>query len=247
MLRALTTLLALAVAVLLASAPAASAQTIERSCSNYLTQETAQWFFWSVGGPESDPYNFDPDRDGVACEELPCPCRYVTPDAPPAPTAPPAPAAAAPSRSTTRAPRAVTARVRVVRVVDAKTIRVRGPAGTANVRLLGLVTPSSRQCGGTSARRMLSRLARRNERIVLRTDPRTPMFDRQRRILAYVTGSDRRLMQTEMLRRGYARVSTAKPRFRRYRSFANAHRRARKARKAMWRTCGSKFARRVKR
>jgi endonuclease YncB( thermonuclease family) len=238
MLRSLTTLLALAVALLLASVPAANAQTIERSCSNYLTQETAQWFFWSVGGPESDPYNFDPDRDGVACEELPCPCRYVTPPAPETQAAPPAPGvAAAPSRAT-RAPRAVTARVRVVRVLDAKTIRVRGPAGTADVRLLGLVTPRARRCGATTARRTLSRLARRGERIVLRTDPTVPMFDRAGRILAYVTGSDRKLMQTEMLRRGLARISTAKPRFARYRSFLSAHRKARKAKRALWRTCG---------
>jgi endonuclease YncB( thermonuclease family) len=240
--RALTILAALAVALLLGFASSASAQTIERSCANYLTQETAQWFFWSVGGPESDPYNFDEDRDGVACEHLPCPCRYVRAEpasAPPAPVAPPS----APVRAAAR----TSIRGTVVRVLDARTLRVRTASGTGDVRLLGIVAPEKarRHCGSTKASAMLSRLARRGERVVLRTDPRLSTFDRAGRVLAYVTGSDGKLLQTEMIRRGYARVSTAKPRFQGYRSFAAAHRRAKKAKKAMWRSCRGNFSRRA--
>jgi len=243
--RTLTILAGLAVTLLLALAPSASAQTVDaqRSCDQYLTQETAQWFFWSVGGPESDPYNFDPDRNGVACEHLPCPCRYVDGLTPPAPALPIAPAT---TNGSKRAAAVTSVRAKVVRVVDGKTLRVRGSFETGDVRLLGIATPhaSKRHCGATSARAALSPLARRNEDVVLTIDPKTPMFDKAGRLLAYVTGSDRRLMQTEMLRLGYARASTAKPRITRYSSFVNAHRKAKKAKKALWRTCGGNFSKR---
>ena len=239
--RAPAILTALLFAVLLAAAPSAQAQTVERSCENYLTQETAQWFFWSVGGPEQDPYNFDGDRDGIACEHLPCPCRYVPAEPAPAPVA----AAQAPTVVKPVASRATTVRGTVVRVLDATTLRVRTASGTGVVRLLGVVAPSKsrRQCGSTNAAKALSRLARVGERVVLRVDSKAALMDKAGRLMAYVTGSDGKLMQTEMLRRGWARVSTTKPRIDRYRSFAAAHRSARKAKRAIWRTCGGNFQR----
>ena len=234
-------LTALLFAVLLAAAPAAQAQTTEqRSCDQYLTQETAQWFFWSVGGPEEDPYNFDADRDGIACEDLPCPCTF-TPAEPAPQTVAQAPIVS-PARSGARA---TTVRGTVVSVIDATTLRVRTSAGTGVVRLLGVVAPSKskRQCGSTNAAKALARLARRGERVTLRVDSKVALMDRAGRLMAYVTGSDGKLMQTEMLRRGWARLSTTKPRFDRYRSFAAAHRSARKAKRAIWRTCGGNFQR----
>jgi hypothetical protein len=45
--------------------------TIERTCSDCATQGEAQRLFLAVGGPRVDIYDFDRDRDGVACEDLP--------------------------------------------------------------------------------------------------------------------------------------------------------------------------------
>lgn len=43
----------------------ASAQTRDYDCGDFRTQEQAQQVYESIPG---DPYNLDPDRDGVACE-----------------------------------------------------------------------------------------------------------------------------------------------------------------------------------
>jgi len=43
----------------------------DRDCSDFATQEEAQAFFLSQGGPENDPHHLDADNDGIACESLP--------------------------------------------------------------------------------------------------------------------------------------------------------------------------------
>lgn len=43
----------------------------DRDCSDFDTQEEAQEFFESEGGPDEDYHNLDRDGDGVACETLP--------------------------------------------------------------------------------------------------------------------------------------------------------------------------------
>lgn len=40
-------------------------------CSDFSSQEEAQDFFESEGGPDEDFHNLDRDGDGVACETLP--------------------------------------------------------------------------------------------------------------------------------------------------------------------------------
>ena len=40
-------------------------------CSDFSTQDEAQEFFESEGGPDDDPHNLDRDGDGIACETLP--------------------------------------------------------------------------------------------------------------------------------------------------------------------------------
>lgn len=40
------------------------------SCDDFETQEAAQEFYEESGGPTIDVYALDPDRDGIACEEL---------------------------------------------------------------------------------------------------------------------------------------------------------------------------------
>jgi hypothetical protein len=44
---------------------------IERKCSDCPTQADAQRLYVAVGGPRVDIYDFDRDKDGIACEDLP--------------------------------------------------------------------------------------------------------------------------------------------------------------------------------
>jgi hypothetical protein len=44
---------------------------VERKCSDCKTQADAQRLFQAVGGPRVDIYDFDRDKDGLACEDLP--------------------------------------------------------------------------------------------------------------------------------------------------------------------------------
>lgn len=51
-----------------------TAAAADRDCSDFSSQRAAQDYFVSKGGPSSDPDRLDRDRDGVACEEVSCPC-----------------------------------------------------------------------------------------------------------------------------------------------------------------------------
>lgn len=42
----------------------------DRDCTDFSTQEEAQDFFESEGGPRTDYHNLDRDGDGIACESL---------------------------------------------------------------------------------------------------------------------------------------------------------------------------------
>ncbi len=42
----------------------------DKDCKDFHTQQEAQDFFISQGGPASDSHDLDRDRDGVACEDL---------------------------------------------------------------------------------------------------------------------------------------------------------------------------------
>ena len=45
--------------------------TTDMDCTDFPTQEQAQAFFISQGGPGKDPHRLDSDSDGVVCESLP--------------------------------------------------------------------------------------------------------------------------------------------------------------------------------
>ena len=47
------------------------AATGDYDCGDFDTQDEAQDFFESEGGPDEDYHNLDRDGDGVACETLP--------------------------------------------------------------------------------------------------------------------------------------------------------------------------------
>jgi hypothetical protein len=44
---------------------------VERTCNDCPTQADAQRLFVAVGGPRVDIYDFDRDKDGIACEDRP--------------------------------------------------------------------------------------------------------------------------------------------------------------------------------
>lgn len=61
-----------AVLLLLSSPPPASAG--DKDCADFKNQKKAQKFF-KKHNPKKDPHYLDADNDGVACEELSCPCK----------------------------------------------------------------------------------------------------------------------------------------------------------------------------
>lgn len=62
------------------------AQALDYDCADFANQAEAQEYLLP-----GDPYRLDGDGDGVACEDLPCPCSYALPEAPPPPPPPPPP------------------------------------------------------------------------------------------------------------------------------------------------------------
>jgi hypothetical protein len=57
---------------------------VDYDCANFANQAEAQEYLLP-----GDPYGLDGDNDGVACEDLPCPCSNVAPPPPPPPPEPP--------------------------------------------------------------------------------------------------------------------------------------------------------------
>jgi hypothetical protein len=51
-----------------------SARAADRDCPDFPDQRSAQDFFESRGGPIVDPHRLNDDDDGLACDDLPCPC-----------------------------------------------------------------------------------------------------------------------------------------------------------------------------
>ena len=78
-------------------------QVDDRDCADFGSQQEAQEFYEQQGGPANDPHDLDPDRDGVACEEVGA---QASPGASPAasPAATTAPATATPAPTPTATP-----------------------------------------------------------------------------------------------------------------------------------------------
>lgn len=64
-------LLLLAVACMAVAASSASAAARDYDCADFANQAEAEEYLLP-----GDPYNLDADNDGIACEDLPCPCSY---------------------------------------------------------------------------------------------------------------------------------------------------------------------------
>src|ERR1700733_6644675 len=54
-----------------AHTPGASAHRRDYDCEDFANQAEAEEYLLP-----GDPYNLDADNDGIACEDLPCPCSY---------------------------------------------------------------------------------------------------------------------------------------------------------------------------
>lgn len=140
----------------------------------------------------------------------------------------------------------------VTRVIDGDTLVARTAYGESTVRLLGIDTPETKkpgtavECGGPQAARVMRRVARPGESITLRTDSTQDTVDRYGRLLAYVTGSDGRLLQVDVLQAGWAKVYVFETRFKRYARFAAVQRSARRAKRGLFRRCGGRVHRRAR-
>ena len=66
-----------ALALCLVAAPSASAaRHRDYDCADFANQAEAEEYLLP-----GDPYNLDADNDGLACEDLPCPCDYTPAEA----------------------------------------------------------------------------------------------------------------------------------------------------------------------
>ncbi|HEV7483841.1 MAG TPA: excalibur calcium-binding domain-containing protein [Solirubrobacterales bacterium] len=65
-----------------------TARALDYDCSDFSSQAQAQEYLLP-----GDPYRLDADHDGIACEDLPCPCSSAQPAPPPSPPAAVAPPA----------------------------------------------------------------------------------------------------------------------------------------------------------
>lgn len=227
--RLLTALLAAAVSLAGLSLGGPAHAVADRDCGDFDTQAQAQRFFVEQGGPRSDPHALDGDRDGTACESLPCPCSSGGGGSPDG----------SGGAGGDRPRRQVAV---VARVVDGDTVAVRlRPGGAARtVRMLGIDTPEvhgGTECGGPAASRFLTRALPVGERVVLRSDLGQDDADRYGRILRYV-GLDGRDVNRAVVASGHSRVYVhAGDPFARVRGYRAAESSARAAVRGLWATC----------
>lgn len=125
----------------------------------------------------------------------------------------------------------------VVRVVDGDTIHVRLGDRVEKVRYIGVNTPElhhparGEEPGGREAARENRRLVM-GRRVRLELDVQTR--DRYGRLLAYVWVGDR-MVNAELVRRGFAQAMTVPPNVRYQALFLRLQREAREAGRGLWR------------
>lgn len=246
---------AAAAAFILLPSTAMATHGFDRDCSSFANQTAAQNHLLAHPG---DPDGLDADRDGRACESLPCPCGATgaPPLPPPAPVPPPPPAPVPPPPLAPEAPSEPlldSQPARVLRVTDGDTLKVRLSGGrTVDVRLIGIDTPETRkpgtavECGGPEATARMKKLAFSNGvgRVVkLRSDPTQDRVDRYGRVLAYVGGGGVDFGHT-MILSGWAKTYVYERDFQRVAKYRTAQRSARSAKRGVWRKCGGNFHRR---
>lgn len=198
----------------------------DRDCSDFSNQKQAQEFFVKKGGPSKDPHRLDGDRDGVACEALPCPCSQAT-------------GGGGGSTGSGTKPKKTVVRS----VVDGDTIKVRHRGREKSVRLIGIDTPEvygKRECGGRQASRSLKRMLDPGERIKLIPDRTQARRDRYGRLLRYVEDGGRDVGKRQIAR-GWARVYVFERRFERVNKYRRSQKRAKRADRGAWSKCNGRF------
>jgi endonuclease YncB( thermonuclease family) len=216
----------------LAVAAASPARAQDRDCSDFDNQAEAQQFYENSG--PGDPHGLDgDDNDGRACESLPCPC-----------------AGGGGGGGGGNPPRRFqTIRSKVIRVIDGDTIVVRPLEKTKRsryrVRLIGIDSPEFRpkECGAQLATDNARRLAPRGRRVLLKTDPTQPMFERFDRLLAYVRLPSGRQLNRAQIAAGWAKVLVVGRRFQQYREYKRYARRAVQQGRGAWGICGGMHVR----
>jgi endonuclease YncB( thermonuclease family) len=204
------------------STPPVAAQ--DRDCSDFETQA-------EQAGP-GDPHGLDADDDGRACDANPCPCRGPGEDGGGGG------GGGEPRRDFQ------TIRSRVIRVIDGDTIVIRPLEATKRprytVRLIGIDSPerSPKECGANLATDNARRLAPRGRRVLLKTDPTQPMFDRYDRLLAYVRLPSGRQLNRAQVAAGWAKVLVVGRRFQQYSEYKRYARRAKREGFGAWGICG---------
>jgi endonuclease YncB( thermonuclease family) len=205
---------------------------VDKDCGDFATQAEAQAFYLANGGPAADPHRLDAERDGVACETLPCPCSTSrAPSAPPVPLAPPAPRARTCILNAKVAERAV-----VLAVIDGDTLRVRVDGARKKVRLLGINSPERGRRGYGAATKALARLTRVGRTVALTSDPTQPYKDQYGRLLRYVKRGSTDVNRAQ-LSKGWARfydARTCSPLAKKS-AYRSAERSAKKAHRGIWR------------
>lgn len=127
----------------------------------------------------------------------------------------------------------------VVRVIDGDTIKVNTHQGTETVRYIGIDTPETVkpgekvQCFGREASDANRRLVMGHRvRLVTDSEPR----DRYGRLLAYVW-SGNVFINARLIAGGYAHARQYPPNTRYAARFSELERRAKRARRGLWRAC----------
>lgn len=208
-----------AVLLLFGQSPAVA---VDKDCSDFDTQAQAQNFYLDHD-PQNDPHQLDSDDDGIACESLPCPC-----------------STGGGGGGGGGGDAVLRQRGRVVRVVDGDTVDVRlaSTGRVKRVRMIGINTPETSQCGFDAATRSLARMLPRGKRVVLVSDPSQARKDRYGRLLRYVVRRDGTDTDRAQLARGMAKVYVySNDPFRRVRSYRDAQAAARNHDRGLWSSC----------
>lgn len=130
---------------------------------------------------------------------------------------------------------------RVVQIEDGDTITVDMNGTDEQIRFVGIDTPETRdprkpvQCFGKAASNFTKQLVGDGP-VRLVADPLSTNRDRYNRLLRYIYLTDGRLVQTELLKEGYAFAYTSFP-FTKSEEFLNYQRMAREQNKGLWSQC----------
>lgn len=131
---------------------------------------------------------------------------------------------------------------RLVSVIDGDTIEVLVGGRQARLRLIGMDAPETNQgpvCYGPEAAARVAELLRPvAERLLLEKDvSEADRFGRLLRYVWYEGGSERSMLNLELVRQGYARVATFPPDVKYQETFLQAEREARELQLGLWGEC----------